>query len=56
MVWDKYKVPPPNNENTGLPTLEEGRADTMGFRSAIIGTIMPLVFAAVGYGLSYLIY
>ena len=56
MVWDKYKVPPPNSETTGLPQLEEGRADTMGFRTSIIGTIIPLAFATLGYGLSYLIY
>ena len=56
MAWDKYRVAPPNNEKTGLPELEEGRADTMGYRSAIIGTIVPLINALIGYLLAYLIY
>ena len=56
MVWDKYKKAPPNSEQTGLPQLEEGRADTMGSRSAIMAFVFPAVFTALGYGLSYLIY
>ena len=56
MVWDKYKIAPPNSEQTGLPELEEGRADKFGPRTAIAAFVAPTIMTALGYGLSYLIY